>query len=146
MEVLCDSARNSEAVKPFLFSEELVSMAALRNLSRFFLTHPLTRSAPHKAWLRFALWQLRSRMQSEVVVAWIAGSKLAVRRGMSGATGNIYVGLHEFADMMLPLHFLREGDLFLDIGSNVGSYAVLASRVCGATTWAFEPCLSGAPR
>jgi FkbM family methyltransferase len=58
---------------------------------------------------------------------------------MTGATGNIYVGLHEFADMMLLLHFLREGDLFLDIGANVGSYTVLASGICRAETWAFEP-------
>jgi len=58
---------------------------------------------------------------------------------MTGATGNIYVGLHEFADMMFPLHFLRKGDLFLDIGANVGSYTVLASGVCRAKTWTFEP-------
>ena len=41
--------------------------------------------------------------------------------------------------MMLMLHFLREEDLFLDIGANVGSYTVLASGVCRAKTWAFEP-------
>ncbi len=70
---------------------------------------------------------------------WIAGQHLAVRRGMTGATGNIYAGLHEFVDMMTLLHFLREGDLFLDIGANIGSYTVLASGVRGATTWAFEP-------
>lgn len=58
---------------------------------------------------------------------------------MTGATGNIYTGLHEFNDMMLTLHFLRKGDLFLDIGANVGTYAVLASGACGADTWAFEP-------
>jgi FkbM family methyltransferase len=58
---------------------------------------------------------------------------------MVGATGNIYVGLLEFADMMLPLHFLREGDLFLDIGANVGAYTVLASGISKARTWAFEP-------
>jgi FkbM family methyltransferase len=58
---------------------------------------------------------------------------------MKGATANIYVGLQEFADMMLPLHFLREGDLFFDIGANVGAYTVLASGVCRANTWAFEP-------
>src|SRR5262249_15085658 len=55
------------------------------------------------------------------------------------ATGNIYVGLHEFPDMMFLLHFLRSGDLFLDIGANVGTYTVLASGVCKAKTWAFEP-------
>jgi FkbM family methyltransferase len=58
---------------------------------------------------------------------------------MEGATQNIYVGLHEFPDMMLLLHFLRKGDLFLDVGANIGSFTVLASGVCGAETWAFEP-------
>jgi predicted RNA methylase len=58
---------------------------------------------------------------------------------MKGATANMSIGLSEFADMMLALHFLRKGDLFVDVGANVGSYAVLASGVCRATTWAFEP-------
>ena len=83
---------------------------------------------------RFASGQLRSRHQGESLFRWIGGQRLAFQRGMTGATGNFYVGLHEFADMMLPLHFLREGDLFLDIGANVGSYTVLASGVCRAKT------------
>jgi hypothetical protein len=49
--------------------------------------------------------------------------------GMTGATQNIYVGLQEFVDIMLTLHFLRKGDLFLDMGANVGSYTILASGV-----------------
>ena len=44
---------------------------------------------------------------------WIKGSKLIVRNGMTGATGNIYCGLHEFADMGFVLHLLRPGDLAL---------------------------------
>ena len=114
-------------------------MNAITDLAHFFSSHPLTRDAPVKAWARFAVWQLRSRLQQEVLFHWIAGQRLAVRRGMTGATGNIYAGLHEFADMMACLHFLREGDLFLDIGANVGEYTVLASGVRRATTWAFEP-------
>jgi FkbM family methyltransferase len=115
------------------------TIKAVNELARFFSNHPLTRDAQLKAWTRFASWQLRSRIHDEILFQWIGGQRLAVRRGMSGATGNIYVGLHEFTDMMLPLHFLREGDLFLDIGANVGSYTVLASGVCRAKTWAFEP-------
>ena len=111
----------------------------LSNLARVFATPPLSKDAPLQAWLRFASWQLKCRLSNEVIVPWIEGQQLSVRRGMTGATGNIYVGLHEFADMMLPLHFLREGDLFLDIGANVGTYSVLASGVCKAKTWAFEP-------
>ncbi len=114
-------------------------MSTLGILGRYFSTHPLTRDAPLEAWARFVSWQVRSRIQDEVIFFWVAGQKLVVRRGMCGATCNIYAGLHEFTDMMLPLHFLREGDLFLDIGSNIGSYTVLASGACRATTWAFEP-------
>jgi FkbM family methyltransferase len=112
---------------------------AANYLARLIATHPLTRDAPLSAWGRFAWWHLRSRLHNEILFQWIGGQRLAVRRGMTGATGNIYLGLHEFADMMLALHFLRRDDLFLDIGANVGSYTVLASGVCRSTTWAFEP-------
>lgn len=64
---------------------------------------------------------------------------MIVRRGMTGFSGNIYCGLHEFADMGLVLHMLRPGDQFIDVGANIGSYTVLASGVCRARTIAFEP-------
>lgn len=111
----------------------------LRDIHRFFATHELTRADPALAWRRFLSWQLSSRLKSEQVVDWVGGAKLAVRRGMRGATGNIYVGLHEFSEMAFVLHFLRPQDVFYDIGANVGTYSVLASGVVGATTFAFEP-------
>lgn len=58
---------------------------------------------------------------------------------MTGATGNIYCGLHEFVDMGFLLHFLQPDDLFLDVGANIGSYTVLATAVCGAQAIAVEP-------
>ncbi|WP_185020789.1 FkbM family methyltransferase [Histidinibacterium lentulum] len=70
---------------------------------------------------------------------WIDGSVLLASKGMTGATGNIYVGLHEFADMEFALHFLKPQDIFLDVGANIGSYTILASKVVGAHTIAFEP-------
>lgn len=82
---------------------------------------------------------MRSRISDFVVVPWIEGTALVAERGMTGATGNIYCGLHEFPDMALILHLLRPGDVFLDIGANVGSYTILASGVRGARTVAFEP-------
>lgn len=62
-----------------------------------------------------------------------------VRRGMRGVTGNLYVGLDEFSDMALALHFLRPGDLFVDVGANVGAYTILAAGAIGARVIAFEP-------
>lgn len=78
-------------------------------------------------------------MQDEIVVDWIDGARLAVRRGMTGATGNVYCGLHEYVDMRFLLDTLKPGDLFADIGANVGSYTVLASKARGARTVAVEP-------
>lgn len=106
---------------------------------RFILSHPLNQGRPLRALARFVWWQVASRCRTEIEFRWIEGALLRVRRGMTGATGNIYCGLHEFVEMAFLLHLLRPGDLFLDIGANVGSYTVLASKVCGARTIAFEP-------
>ncbi|VUX46363.1 conserved hypothetical protein [Candidatus Defluviicoccus seviourii] len=114
-------------------------MMILLRLHEFFRQHPLTRRDPAGAWIRVILWQLRSRLRDEVVVGWLKGTKFAAHRGMTGFTGNIYAGSHEAVDMLFVLHFLRPGDLFGNVGANVGSYTVLASGVAGAETVAFEP-------
>lgn len=46
---------------------------------------------------------------------------------MTGATGNWYCGLQEYEDMSFVLHALRPGDLFVDVGANIGSYSILAA-------------------
>lgn len=78
-------------------------------------------------------------MPGSVAVNFVNDSKLLVSPGMTGATGNIYTGLHEFEDMAFVLHTLREHDVFIDIGANIGSYTVLAGAVVGARCIAFEP-------
>jgi len=113
-------------------------MQPLDTLS-FILQHPLGRQHPVATLRRFARWQILSRFREEVIIDWIEGATLGARRGMTGATGNIYCGIHEFAEMAFLLHLLRPGDLFLDIGANVGSYTILASKVCGSRSIAFEP-------
>jgi FkbM family methyltransferase len=73
------------------------------------------------------------------VVPFVGDSVLLVSRGMTGATGNVYVGLHECDDMGFFLHFLRPGDLFLDVGANVGTYTVLAASAARSRCIAVEP-------
>ena len=58
---------------------------------------------------------------------------------MTGATGNIYVGLQEFEDMAFTAHFLRETDLFVDIGANIGSYTIIAGSFSGCRVISIEP-------
>ncbi|MCK0128685.1 FkbM family methyltransferase [Erythrobacter sp. F6033] len=73
------------------------------------------------------------------IVPFVDDTLLSMERGMTGATGNYYCGLHEPDEMAFVLHFLREDDLFLDIGANIGTYTVLASGAVGARTMTFEP-------
>lgn len=88
---------------------------------------------------RACVWQIRSILQDVVIVPYVGSTWLAARRGMHAATGNIYVGLHEFVDMGFVLHTIRPDDLFVDVGANIGSYTLLASAVCGSRTIACEP-------
>lgn len=114
-------------------------MALLPTL-RFILDHPLNQGRRLPALTRFLRWQIGSRvLPFPHVMPFIGKTVLVMERGMTGATGNWYCGLHEFSDMAFTLHFLRPEDLFADIGANVGSYTVLASGVTGARSVSFEP-------
>ncbi|MCB9734356.1 MAG: FkbM family methyltransferase [Deltaproteobacteria bacterium] len=107
---------------------------------RFIWDHPLTQKDRVRALVGFVRWQIGSRLVPGPVVApFVDDTVLVVAPGMSGATGNVYVGLHEVAEMGFVLHWLRPGDRFADVGANVGSYTVLAAGAAGADVVAFEP-------
>lgn len=108
---------------------------------RFITGHPLNAGRRLGALGRFTRWQIGSRMLpgSAVAVPFVNGSRLLITPGMTGATQNIYTGLHEFEDMAFLLHVLRPDDLFVDIGANVGSYTVLAGAAVGARCLSVEP-------
>jgi FkbM family methyltransferase len=113
---------------------------ALRGFLRQARSHPVGVRQPVWTMARMAAWQLRSRLlPGPHEQGWIEDSRLVLESGMAGATGNLYFGLHEFADMAFLLHFLRADDDFLDIGANVGTYTILAAKLCGARVAAFEP-------
>ncbi|ADM10303.1 hypothetical protein PB2503_11279 [Parvularcula bermudensis HTCC2503] len=112
----------------------------MRRTVRFLNTHPLNRRTPWIGYWNFARWQAKSPfLREKARVEWIDGACLMVSKGMVGATGNIYCGLHEFADMAFILDMLTPEDLFLDIGANVGSYTILAAGARQARAISFEP-------
>lgn len=107
---------------------------------KFILQHPLNGDGQGAALSRFLRWQIAARLLPVPhFMPFVGDTVLVTERGMTGATGNWYCGLHEEADMGFVLHVLRPDDLFVDIGANVGSYTVLASGGAGARTVAFEP-------
>ncbi len=107
---------------------------------KFILHHPFTKGHRVAGFINLIKWQITSRLNKRPTeYRYTQNSKLLVWKGLTGATGNIYCGLHEFEDMAFLLHFLRPGDLFADIGANIGSYTILASAEIGARSVAVEP-------
>lgn len=112
----------------------------LRRIERQHRRAPLCQGRYWATWGRFLRWQLGARLVGQsVAVPFVDRTRLLVRRGMTGATGNIYWGLMEFEEMALVCHALRPDDRFADVGANVGVYSVLAAGVAGARGVAFEP-------
>jgi FkbM family methyltransferase len=112
----------------------------LLNTLAFIANHPLNRGRKVRALADYFKWQIGCRLvPGQVIYNWINGSRIIVRRGETGVTGNLYCSLHDFADMAYVLHTLSPEDLFIDIGANVGSYTVLACAAKRAKGICFEP-------
>lgn len=113
---------------------------SIMNTFKFLITHPLNKRKKFSALKRFFKWQISSRLSfGPIIYSWINSTKFIAQKGETGLTGNIYCGLHEFEDMAYLLHVISDTDLFVDVGSNVGSYTLLASGVKNASSISFEP-------
>lgn len=105
-----------------------------------FVEHPLNRDSKASSLARYCVAQAGVRMVSgDIGVPFPNDTKLLISPRMKGATHFISPGLCEFDEMCFVSHFLRPGDLFVDVGANVGAYTLLASGVAAARTVAFEP-------
>ncbi|GGE44439.1 FkbM family methyltransferase [Pedobacter psychrotolerans] len=114
-------------------------MQAIYRTISFINNHPLAKKKLILAYYRFFKWQFNSIINKNLQpVNFIGAINFLAKKRLTGITGNIYTGLHEFNDMGFLLHFLKQGDVFFDVGANVGSYTLLAS-FRKAKTIAFEP-------
>lgn len=112
----------------------------LRHFYNAVNNHPLAKKYKLKAYFKFVKWQISQALKPGIrKISFVGNTCLLVKKGMTGATGNIYFGLHEFEEMSFLLHFLNKADTFYDVGANIGSYTILAAGICGAKVFSFEP-------
>ena len=112
----------------------------LWSILRFICKHPLHKNRRFAAIMNFVRWQVGMRLiNKKVVVPWVEDAKILSGLGEFGLTGNIYCGFMEHEDMLFLLHVLRPEHTFVDVGANVGAYTILASKVVGSKSVAFEP-------
>ncbi len=116
------------------------SIATRLSYLRQIATHPLNSGHRASAVLRYLAWNIGRRLVTvEFVIPLLEGAKLILSNHENYATLAYTETLWDFSEMMFLLHFLREEDLFVDIGANVGCYTVLASALGQAHSVAIEP-------
>ena len=104
------------------------------------IQHPANRHRKMQAALDYLRWNFGKRiLEAEYILPLIEHARIIVSERQNYATLTYVNGLWDFPEMMFLLHFLRPGDLFADIGANVGGYTILASAVAGAKSLSFEP-------
>jgi len=103
-------------------------------------SHPVNRRRKIKAVLEYGFVQVAARLiPGDVCVEFPNNTHLLVSPRMKGAAHYIAPRLCEFEEMAFVMHFLRSGELFADVGANVGAFTVLAAGGVGARAMAFEP-------
>jgi FkbM family methyltransferase len=116
-------------------------MARRLAMLRLILDHPLNRPNRIGAIGRWAAWQAwKALIRRPVTVRFWKDLRVRVYPDWPYSWTAIYLKLDEYDDMMFTLRYLQPGRSFLDVGSNIGVYSLLASSVNGgAPVLAFEP-------
>lgn len=105
------------------------------------LNHPLNKKNKFKAISRFIAFNITRRLVSknELIIPWIDNAKFIISFNEIQLRFNIYWGMVEYEEMSFVIHCLRKENIFIDCGANIGIYSILASKVVGSKSIAFEP-------
>jgi len=112
----------------------------LQHRLEIFRSHRVARRQPISVLLRFA--------KAEIINGWFGypflyahdfGVVLIVQKGHHATRGHYFFGLHEFQDESFAINFLRKGELFIDIGANLGVFSIMVAATTDARVIALEP-------
>src|SRR5260221_7891101 len=107
---------------------------------QFTANHPLNRNRKFRAIAEYGLIQMAARLvPGDLCLEFPNQTRLLISPQMKGAAHFITPRLCEFDEMAFVMHFLRAGEMFADVGANVGAFTVLAAGVAGAKAVSFEP-------
>jgi len=108
-------------------------------MTLLFGLHPMSRGNRVRALTRLWFWQLWRRLvRRSIVVELPEGAKVFCPPWSRLAGALAAVGFHEPEEMFFVIDLLRPGDWMVDVGANLGVYALTAARR-GARVIAFEP-------
>jgi FkbM family methyltransferase len=114
-------------------------VANARSVVRFVWTHPSNQGARTRAVLRAAGFQARARVLHRRTLTRIGNrSRIWAELHRTAASKVVYANPPDHPEMLVWQRALLPGGLFLDVGANIGSYAIWAGEL-GAEVIALEP-------
>jgi FkbM family methyltransferase len=110
-----------------------------KKIATFIWTHPANEGKRARALLRAASFQVRARLVHRRTLARLGDrSKVWADLHRTAAAKVVYANPPDHPEMLTWRQVLRPGDLFIDVGANIGSYAIWAGEL-GAEVIALEP-------
>lgn len=118
---------------------EMTTMVEAKNVVKFVWTHPANRGRRAQAMGRAVRFQARSRLLHRRTLAQL-GERSYLWAGLHrpGASRVVYGNPPDHPEMLVWRQLLIPGDVFVDVGANVGSYTIWAGEL-GAEVIALEP-------
>lgn len=108
--------------------------------------HPANTGFRSRAVLRALRFQFRGRVLKRRTLTKIGKhSVLWAELHRPSSSRALYANLPDVPEMLVWQRAIRQGDLFVDVGANIGLYSLLAAE-CGASVVALEPDDSAADR
>jgi FkbM family methyltransferase len=106
-----------------------------------FLKHPLVKKHKYFFHLRLLCYLLLFRLLRVNIKLkkWINNISLNIQSDQSVLTLAYLYGIQDFNEFQFMRNFLKSGDIFVDVGGNVGTYATFAAGVLGCEVYTFEP-------
>jgi FkbM family methyltransferase len=121
----------------YLFSAAFISHVV--DIVQFIWTHPSNQRRRARAIFRFANFQVRGRiLRQSTLVPLGQRSKIIASLHRQAVSKAVCGNPPDYAEMLIWRQVLKPGDLFVDVGANVGSYTIWAGDL-GAEVIALEP-------
>jgi FkbM family methyltransferase len=105
---------------------------------RYVWTHPANRDARLRGVGRAVAFQVRGRLGRPTFATLGRRSRMLAELHHTAAAKVVYANPPDWPEMLAWRRILRPGDLFVDVGSNVGAYALWAAEL-DADVIAVEP-------
>lgn len=117
----------------------MATVTVTKKIVTFIWTHPANERDRIRALMRAASFQVRARLLHRRTLARLGErSKVWADLHRTAASKVVYANPPDHPEMLTWQRVLRPGDLFIDVGANIGSYTIWAAEL-GAQVIALEP-------